>query len=200
MPVHVDRVLTDFGMAMGIFAVDDMAGLDVAWRVRRAHPPFPPKERQPLVADVLCEMARFGQKTSAGWYRYVDGRTPEPDAEVLAIIENRAHAAGIEQRVISDAEIVDRLVLTLVNEGARVLEEGVALRAADIDVIYLTGYGFPAFRGGPMFYADRRGLGEVLARIQAFHAQHGDRWRPAPLLERLARAGSTFRAHDARKS
>ena len=91
-------------------------------------------------------------------------------------------------------------MLTLVNEGARALEEGVALRAADIDVIYLTGYGFPAFRGGPMFYADRRGLGEVLARIQAFHAQHGDRWRPAPLLERLARAGSTFRDHDARKS
>ena len=95
-PQHVDRVLTDFGMAMGIFAVDDMAGLDVAWRVRQAHPPFPPDERQPLVADVLCEMGRFGQKTSAGWYRYVDGRTPEPDAEVLAIIENRAHAAGIE--------------------------------------------------------------------------------------------------------
>jgi 3-hydroxyacyl-CoA dehydrogenase len=199
-PQQVDRALTDFGMAMGIFAVDDLAGLDVAWRVRQAHPPFPAGQRQPLVADALYEMGRFGQKTKAGWYRYADGRTPEPDAEVLALIENRAHAASIEQRVVSDAEIVDRLVLTLVNEGARVLEDGVAQRAADIDVIYLTGYGFPAFRGGPMFYADRRGLGDVLARVQAFHARHGARWQPAPLLERLAHEGSTFREFDLRRA
>jgi 3-hydroxyacyl-CoA dehydrogenase len=199
-PQQVDRVLTDFGMAMGIFAVDDMAGLDVAWRVRQAHPPFPSGQRQPLVADVLCEMGRFGQKTKAGWYRYSDGRTPEPDPEVLSLIERRALDAGISRRAVSDEEIADRLVLTLVNEGARVLEEGVALRAADIDVIYVTGYGFPAFRGGPMFHAGRRGLADVLARIQAFRTQHGDRWQPAPLLERLAPEGSTFREYDAARS
>jgi len=199
-PAQVDRVLTDFGMAMGIFAVDDLAGLDVAWRVRQAHPPFPPGQRQPLVADVLCEMGRLGQKTKAGWYRYAAGRTPEPDAEVLTLIESRARDAGIERRTVTDEEISDRLILTLVNEGARALEDAVARRAADIDVIYLTGYGFPAFRGGPMFYADQRGLNDVSRRIREFHARHGARWRPAPLLERLAREGSTFREFDAQRA
>ena len=196
-PQQVDKTLTDFGMAMGIFAVDDMAGLDVAWRVRQEHPAFPAGMRQPIVADVLCEMGRFGQKTGSGWYRYGEDRKPVVDPDVLALIEHRAGAAGIARRAVGDAEIIERLVLTLVNEGARVLEEGVASRAADIDVIYLTGYGFPAFRGGPMFYADRLGLGHVYERVAALHAQHGPRWQPAPLLERLAREGSTFRQHDA---
>ena len=195
-PQQVDKVLTEFGMAMGIFAVDDMAGLDVAWRVRQEHPPFPAGMRQPLVADVLCEMGRFGQKTGAGWYRYASDRKAEPDPEIEALIERRAREGGIARRAISDDEIRDRLILTLVNEGARVLDEGLALRASDIDVIYLTGYGFPAFRGGPMFYADRRGLAEVQARVGEFHRRHGPRWLPAPLLERLAREGSTFRQFD----
>jgi len=199
-PQQVDRVLTDFGMAMGIFAVDDMAGLDVAWRVRQERPPFAAGMRQPLVADVLCEMGRFGQKTGAGWYRYADGRKAEADPEVENLINRRAREGGIARRAISDAEILDRLMLTLVNEGARVLEEGIALRASDIDVIYLTGYGFPAFRGGPMFYADRRGLADVHRRVSELHAQHGARWQPAPLLERLAREGSTFRQLDAARA
>jgi 3-hydroxyacyl-CoA dehydrogenase len=199
-PQQVDQVLTDFGMAMGIFAVDDMAGLDVAWRVRQEHPPFAANLRQPLVADLLCEMGRFGQKTGAGWYRYAGDRKAVPDPEVEAVIERRAREAGITRRALGDAEILDRLILTLVNEGARVLEEGIALRAADIDVIYLTGYGFPAFRGGPMFYADRRGLPEVYERVKAFHAEHGPRWQPAPLLERLAREGSSFRQFDASRA
>jgi 3-hydroxyacyl-CoA dehydrogenase len=196
-PQQVDKVLTDFGMAMGIFAVDDMAGLDVAWRVRQEHPAFPAGMRQPLVADVLCEMGRFGQKTGAGWFRYASDRKAEPDPEIEALIERRAREAGITRRAIGDDEIRDRLLLTLVNGGARVLDEGIALRASDIDVIYLTGYGFPAFRGGPMFYADRRGLADVHARVAEFHRQHGPRWQPAPLLERLAREGSTFRQLDA---
>ena len=199
-PQQVDKVLTDFGMAMGIFAVDDMAGLDVAWRVRQEHPPFAAGMRQPLVADVLCEMGRFGQKTGAGWYRYASDRKAEPDPEVGALIERRAREGGVTRRTVSDDEIHDRLILTLVNEGARVLEEGIALRASDIDVIYLTGYGFPAFRGGPMFYADRRGLAAVHARVAEFHREHGARWQPAPLLERLAREGSTFRELDAART
>ena len=199
-PHQVDQVLTDFGMAMGIFAVDDMAGLDVAWRVRQEHPPFAANLRQPLVADLLCEMGRFGQKTGAGWYRYAGDRKAVQDPEVEALIERRAREAGITRRAIGDAEILDRLILTLVNEGARVLEEGIALRAADIDVIYLTGYGFPAFRGGPMFYADRRGLPDVYERVKALHAEHGPRWQPAPLLERLAREGSSFRQFDASRA
>jgi 3-hydroxyacyl-CoA dehydrogenase len=199
-PQQVDKVLTDFGMAMGIFAVDDMAGLDVAWRVRQEHPPFAAGMRQPLVADLLCEMGRFGQKTGAGWYRYAGDRKAEPDAEVEALIERRAREGGVARRAVSDDEIRDRLILTLVNEGARVLEEGLALRASDIDVIYLTGYGFPAFRGGPMFYADRRGLAQVLERVAEFHRQHGPRWQPAPLLERLARDGSSFRQLDAART
>ena len=196
-PQQVDKALTDFGMAMGIFAVDDMAGLDVAWRVRQEHPPFPAGMRQPLVADALCEMGRFGQKTGSGWYRYGEDRKPVVDPDVQTLIERRAAEGGLTRRPVGEAEIIERLILTLVNEGARVLDEGVALRAADIDVIYLTGYGFPAFRGGPMFYADRLGLGQVYDRVTALHAQHGPRWQPAPLLERLARAGSTFRQHDA---
>jgi 3-hydroxyacyl-CoA dehydrogenase len=196
-PEQVDRALTDFGMAMGIFAVDDMAGIDVAWRIRQELGQFSePGARRPLVADRLCEMGRFGQKTGKGWYQYPEGRRPEPDGEVIALIEETAAAAGIERRPFSTDEILERTLYALVNEGARVLEEGIALRASDIDVIYANGYGFPAWRGGPMFYADRVGLGHVLERVSAFHRTLGERWRPAPLLERLAREGSTFRELD----
>jgi 3-hydroxyacyl-CoA dehydrogenase len=196
-PEQVDRALTEFGMAMGIFAVDDMAGIDVAWRIRQELGQFSePGARRPLVADRLCEMGRFGQKTGKGWYRYPEGRKPEPDPEVTALVGETAAAAGIERRPFSNDEILDRTLYALVNEGARVLEEGIALRASDIDVIYANGYGFPAWRGGPMFYADRIGLGHVLERVSAFHRALGERWRPAPLLERLVREGSTFRELD----
>jgi 3-hydroxyacyl-CoA dehydrogenase len=196
-PEQVDRVLTDFGMAMGIFAVDDMAGIDVAWRIRTELNQFSePGARRPLVADRLCDMGRYGQKTGKGWYRYREGRKPEPDPEVIALVERTATEAGIERRSFSDQDILERTIYALVNEGARVLEEGIALRASDIDVIYANGYGFPAWRGGPMFYADRVGLDRVLDRVSAFHREHGERWRPAPLLQRLAAEGSTFRAFD----
>jgi 3-hydroxyacyl-CoA dehydrogenase len=141
-------------------------------------------------------MGRFGQKTGGGWYRYGDDRKPVPDPDVLTLIERTAAEAGIARRAHSAEEIVERTVYALVNEGARVLEEGFALRAADIDVIYLNGYGFPGYRGGPMFYADRVGLGHILARVEAFQRDHGARWAPAPLLERLGREGGTFREYD----
>jgi 3-hydroxyacyl-CoA dehydrogenase len=199
-PEQVDRALTSFGMAMGIFAVDDMAGLDVAWRVRQELRQFAGSARKPLVADRLCEMGRFGQKTGGGWYRYGNDRTPLPDPGVLALIERVAAGAGIARRTFSDGEIVERTIYALVNEGARVLEEGFALRAADIDVVYVNGYGFPAWRGGPMFYADRVGLKTIYDRVAAFHRELGDRWAPAPLLERLAREGTTFHEMDARRA
>src|SRR5262245_4300025 len=193
-PEQVDRVLTDFGMAMGIFAVDDLGGLDVAWRIRRELNQFSePGARRPLAADALVEMNRLGQKTGMGWYRYDGGRTPLPDAEVLAIVERVASAAGIRRQPIADEEIRERTIYALINEGARLLEEGIALRASDIDVVYLTGYGFPAFRGGPMFHADQVGLKTIVERVSSFHRTLGDRWKPAPLLERLAAEGGTFR-------
>jgi 3-hydroxyacyl-CoA dehydrogenase len=196
-PEQVDRALTDFGMAMGMFAVDDMAGLDVAWRVRQELNQFSkPGDRKPLVADTLCEMGRFGQKTGKGWYVYGDDRKAVPDPEVLALIEQAASAAGIRRRPITTEEIIERTIYALINEGARVLEEGFATRAADIDVVYINGYGFPAWRGGPMFYADRVGLAKVYERVSAFHRELGQRWAPAPLLARLAREGSTFKAFD----
>jgi 3-hydroxyacyl-CoA dehydrogenase len=196
-PEQVDRALTDFGMAMGMFAVDDMAGLDVAWRVRQElHQFSKPGDRKPLVADTLCEMGRFGQKTGKGWYVYGDDRKPMPDPEVLALIERAARAAGIHRRPITNEEVIERTIYALINEGARVLEEGYASRAADIDVVYTNGYGFPAWRGGPMFYADRVGLAKVYERVSAFRRELGQRWEPAPLLARLAREGSTFKAFD----
>jgi 3-hydroxyacyl-CoA dehydrogenase len=194
-PEQVDRALTGFGMAMGMFAVDDMAGIDVAWRVRQE---FPRRagSRQPLVADKLYELGRLGQKTGKGWYRYDEARRPIPDPEVVDLIRSLAAAAQIPQRSFSDDEIVQRSILALVNEGARVLDEGFALRASDIDVIYVNGYGFPGWRGGPMFHADRLGLGTVLERINTFHRELGPRWAPAPLLVRLAAQGGTFRDVD----
>jgi 3-hydroxyacyl-CoA dehydrogenase len=200
-PEQVDRALTEFGMAMGIFAVDDMAGVDVAWRVRQELNQFSePGARKPLVADKLCEMGRFGQKTGGGWYRYGDDRKPIPDPVVLDLIEKTTAAAGIKRRTFTDEEIVERTIYALINEGARVLEEGVALRAADIDTVYVSGYGFPAYRGGPMFYADRIGLPKIHDRVAALHREHGHRWAPAPLLTRLAGEGSSFREWDAARN
>jgi 3-hydroxyacyl-CoA dehydrogenase len=199
-PQQVDAALYDFGMAMGIFAVDDMGGLDVGWRVRQEYKHLDkPGVRTPLVLDKLYHMGRLGQKTGAGWYRYGGDRKPIPDPEVHALIERTAMAAGISQRSISTEEIVERCIYTLVNEGARILEEGYAQRAADIDVIYMTGYGFPAYRGGPMWYADAVGLKNVYARVLEFHERFGELWEPAPLLKRLAESGETFAAFDVSK-
>jgi len=197
-PEQVDRALTNFGMAMGIFAVDDMGGIDVQWHVLNESKHLRPDgARKPLLLDKLFHMGRLGQKTGAGWYRYGDDRKPTPDSEVHTLIEKTAQEAGIPRRHITAEEIIERSVYIMINEGAKILEEGYALRAADIDVIYLTGYGFPAYRGGPMWYADTVGLKKVRDRIREFQKEHGDVWTPAPLLNRLADAGETFAAWDA---
>ena len=197
----VNQALYDFGMAMGPLAVDDLAGLDIGWAIRKERAPHAkPGVRVPLVADKLCEQGRFGQKVSRGWSRYDENRKAAADPETAALIESVARAAGIERRSISNEEIVDRCVYALINEGARVLEDGIALRAVDIDITYIYGYGFPAWRGGPMFYADAVGLPKVLARIEEFKETHGaDLWEPAPLLKRLVAEGKTFRELDKRK-
>jgi 3-hydroxyacyl-CoA dehydrogenase len=190
---QVDSALYDFGMAMGPLAVGDLAGLDVGWRIRKEYRHLEkPGIRQAFAGDRLCEMGRFGQKTSAGWYKYDENRRPTPDPEVAELIKKWAKEAGIPQRQISREEIVDRCIYALVNEGARILEEGYALRAVDIDIIYLNGYGFPAYRGGPMCYADTVGLRNVYNRILEFRRQHGEIWEPAPLLKELAEQGKSF--------
>jgi 3-hydroxyacyl-CoA dehydrogenase len=189
----VDSALYDFGMAMGPLAVGDLAGLDVGWRIRKEYRHLEkPGIRQAFAGDNLCEMGRFGQKTGAGWYKYDENRRAIPDPEVALLVRKWAAEAGILQREISRQEIVDRCVYALVNEGARILEEGFALRAVDIDIIYLNGYGFPAYRGGPMWYADTVGLKKVLERVEEFHKQHGELWEPAPLLKRLAEEDKKF--------
>jgi 3-hydroxyacyl-CoA dehydrogenase len=189
----VDKALADFGMAMGPLATGDLAGLDVGWRIRKEYRHLEkPGIRQPILEDNLCELGRFGQKVKAGWYQYDEQRRAMPDPAVDELIRKWVTEAKIPQREISPAEIVDRCIYALVNEGARILEEGYALRASDIDIIYINGYGFPAYRGGPMWYADAVGLKQVLARISEFHRQHGEIWQPAPLLVRLAEQGKTF--------
>jgi 3-hydroxyacyl-CoA dehydrogenase len=191
--VAVDKALADFGMAMGPLATGDLAGLDVGWRIRKEYRHLEKTGiRQPFVEDNLCELGRFGQKVKAGWYKYDEQRRATPDPAVDDLIRKWVTESGIPQREIPAVEIVDRCLYALVNEGARILEEGYALRASDIDIIYLNGYGFPAYRGGPMWYADTVGLKKVYERISEFHRQHGEIWQPAPLLARLAEQGRTF--------
>lgn len=189
----VDKALFEFGMAMGPLATGDLAGLDVGWRIRKEYRHLEkPGVRQPFAEDRLCELGRYGQKTGAGWYKYDENRRPILDPEVDEMVHRWAREAGIAQRKLSSEEIVDRCIYALVNEGARILEEGIVTRAVDIDIIYLNGYGFPAYRGGPMWYADTVGLDKVYQRISEFHQQHGELWEPAPLLKRLAEEGKTF--------
>jgi len=201
LPWQVDKALTDWGLAMGPFAMGDMAGNDVGWRIRKQQASARPNDRRySHLADRICEKGRFGQKAGAGWYHYEKGsRAPQPDPEIEALILAESKRLGIERQPISDEEIVKRTIYALVNEGAKILEEGIALRASDIDVIYLTGYGFPAWRGGPMFYADTVGLDKVHADVRRFHETLGYFWRPAPLLEKLAREGKRFADLNPRK-
>jgi 3-hydroxyacyl-CoA dehydrogenase len=189
----VDKALVDYGMAMGPLATGDLAGLDVGWRIRKEYKHLEePGIRQPIAEDNLCEMGRFGQKTGAGWYKYDENRRANPDPEVAELVAKWTADAKIPQRRISAEEIVDRCIYALVNEGARILEEGYALRSVDIDIIYLNGYGYPAYRGGPMWYADTVGLKKVYDRVLEFQKQHGEIWEPAPLLKQLAEQGKTF--------
>jgi 3-hydroxyacyl-CoA dehydrogenase len=189
----VDQALFDFGMAMGPLATADLAGLDIGWRIRKESLHlYKQGVRRPIAEDRLCELGRFGQKTGAGWYQYDESRRATPDPEVAVLVRQWAAEAGIAQRTPPPDEIVERCIYALVNEGARILEEGIASRSVDLDIIYLNGYGFPAHRGGPMWYADTVGLERVHARLQEWHQQHGELWKPAPLLEQLAEQGKTF--------
>lgn len=193
-PEQIDRVLYDFGLPMGPFALSDLAGIDVGWRVRQHREPTRPKNlRYSAIADRLYEMGRYGQKTQKGWYRYEEGsRTPIPDPEVADLIVSTSEALGIERREISDEEILERCMYPLINEGARILDEGIAERASDLDLIWMHGFGFPRYRGGPMFYADSVGLDHVYEAMKGFFEVHRDWLEPAPLLEHLAREGRTF--------
>ena len=199
-PQQVDKAVEKFGFAMGPFRMSDLAGNDISWHIRKRHYAESPKLRHMRIADRVCELGRFGQKTGLGWYRYEAGkRDAIPDLAIDTIITEERKALGISPRKIADAEIVDRLVYALVNEGARLLGEGIAQRSSDIDVVYLFGYGFPAQRGGPMFYASRVGLKQVVRRMREFGAaarpwEHTDAafWKPAPLLAELAAQGRSF--------
>jgi 3-hydroxyacyl-CoA dehydrogenase len=197
-PQQVDRAMEKFGMAMGPFRMSDLAGNDIGWAIRKRRYVEKPDVAYSRIADKLCELGRFGQKTGAGWYRYEPGRRdPVADPVVDEMIAAYRKEKGATARKIGDDEIVERCVYALVNEGARILEEGIAARASDIDMVYLTGYGFPLFRGGPMLYADMAGLYNVARTMERFAASAnggGDAvfWKPAPLLARLAAEGKTF--------
>jgi 3-hydroxyacyl-CoA dehydrogenase len=199
---QVNQALCDFGMAMGPLAMDDLAGLDIGWAIRKEFARFKKQGvRQPLLPDLLCELRRFGQKVGRGWSLYDADRKASPDPELAALAEKAAADAGIQRRTILDEEIVDRCIYSLINEGARILEDGIALRAVDIDITYIYGYGFPAWRGGPMFYADTAGLTRVLQRIEEFEREHGsDLWSPAPLLKRLASEGQSFAEFEKKRN
>jgi 3-hydroxyacyl-CoA dehydrogenase len=183
-PSDVDRVMTDFGMPMGPFAMSDLAGLDIGWSAETS--------KRSTIREILCEEGRRGQKTGAGFYDYDAERTAKPSAHVEKIIRDFAASKGIAQRKISDQEILERLIYPMINAGAKILEEGKAARASDIDIVWINGYGWPVYRGGPMFYADTVGLKTVLGRLKEFQAKFGDDFKPAPLLEKLAAEGGTF--------
>jgi 3-hydroxyacyl-CoA dehydrogenase len=195
-PAQVDRAIEKFGFAMGPFRMGDLAGNDIGWAIRKRRYVEKPHLRYSKTADLLCEMGRYGQKTGAGWYDYKPGkREAIPCALVDEMITKHRQSLGIEARKISDEEIVQRLVFSLVNEAAHILEEGIAAKASDIDVVYITGYGFPVHRGGPMLYADQFGLFNVVQAMQRFARNpHDDAqfWQPAPLLAKLASEGHTF--------
>lgn len=197
LPQDIDRVIYDFGLPMGPFAMIDLAGNDVSRRVRqeqiKANGGTWGEGRYPgTIADKICEMGRFGQKTGKGWFKYEDGRTPIPDPEIEALIKETSKDLGIERRTVSDEEILERCLYPLVNEGAKILEEGIALRASDIDVVWIHGYGFPRYRGGPMFWADTVGLKTIAEKMRQFEKEQGPWMAPSPLLLKLAEEGKGF--------
>jgi len=193
-PEYIDRVLTDWGMAMGPNAVGDLAGLDVGYKVRQERKDLPDDPRFYRIADMLAELGRFGQKTGQGMYRYVDGsREPLPDPEVKTLIRDEARRLGVPQRAISETEIIERCIYALVTEGARVLEDGISHRASDIDVVWVNGYGFPRHRGGPLNFADTTGVKEVYRTVRKFEQRFGpEYWRPPELLRKLAEENGRF--------
>lgn len=195
LPQQVDSALYELGLPMGPFAMADLAGLDIGWAIRKRQAPARPKElRYSPIADRICEMDRFGQKTGAGWYRYEPGsRTPIPDPEIEKLIIEVSTELGFERRAIDDAEIVERCMYPLINEGAKILEEGIALRPSDIDIVWIYGFGFPRYRGGPMFYADTVGVDKVYEFMAKLYEEQGEWVKPAPVLEKLAKEGKSFK-------
>jgi 3-hydroxyacyl-CoA dehydrogenase len=185
MPWDIDRVLYDFGFPMGPFAMSDLAGLDIGWVKETSH--------GQTIRDVLCEADRRGQKTSAGYYDYDENRTAKPSAVTEQIIHEFVAKAGVNPRTLDDQEILERTLYAMVNEGAKILEEKKAIRASDIDVVWQNGYGWPVYRGGPMYWADEVGLPKILETIRTFEARMGDQWRPADLLVRLVEEGKRFK-------
>ena len=197
LPQDVDRVIEEFGFRMGPFRVSDLAGLDISWAIeKRRAETRPADERFSPLIDSICQLGRYGQKTGAGWYRYEDGRTALPDPVVEDLIAARSREMDLNRRPVDDEEILQRCLYSMINEGAKILEEGLAIRASDIDVIWLNGYGFPRHRGGPMFYGDTVGLRKVCDTLDRFHREWGDKWQPAGLLRHLADTGSSFAEWD----
>jgi len=195
-PAQVDKAVEQFGFAMGPFRMGDLAGNDIGWAIRKRRAAERANLKYSKTADLLCELGRFGQKTGAGWYDYQAGkRDAIPSELVVKMIEEHRKSLGVSIRKISDEEIVQRLVFALVNEAAHILEDGIASKASDIDMVYITGYGFPMFRGGPMNYADQFGLFNVVQAMNRFARNPMDDaefWKPAPLLRKLAAEGKTF--------
>ena len=200
LPEQVDKVIYDFGFNMGPFAMADLVGLDLGWRARKMSG-VKDTRLTSIVPDKLCDLGRFGQKTNAGYYIYPEGnRQGQPDPVVAQIIAQTSAELGFEREELDDGEILKRCLYPLINIGAQLLDDGIALRASDINVMYVYGYGFPKYRGGPMYYADQVGLDNVYRDILAYHQAYGDAWRPAPLLKRLAEEGGSFTAWDAAKA
>ncbi|MFT5101853.1 MAG: 3-hydroxyacyl-CoA dehydrogenase, partial [Planctomycetaceae bacterium] len=196
-PAQVDKVIFEFGLAMGPFTMADMVGLDLGWRARKMMGGS--NEVTARIPDELCEAGRYGQKNMKGYYQYAEGdRTPRADAEADAIVLRVAENLGFEKKDFTDEEILKRCIYPLVNIGAKLLEEGHALRASDIDTVYVNGYGFPTYVGGPMWYADTQGLDKVVADIERFYVETKDEaWKPSELLKKLAAEGKTFASLDA---
>jgi 3-hydroxyacyl-CoA dehydrogenase len=193
-PEQIDKVMVDYGYPVGPFVVSDISGLDIGYDTRRRRAEMYPNYRKNPIADRIVEAGRLGLKTNAGWYRYEPGdRTPRSDPEVARIIKETAAEFGFPQQSFSDDEILRRLLFASVNEACKILDEGAALRASDVDVMWLHGFGFPRYRGGLMYWADTIGVREVYNQIAAWHQRYGDRWAPSPLLRRLAEAGTPLR-------
>ena len=199
MPQDIDRVLREFGLPLGLFGMLDLAGVDVMWRVRQHQKKvnMPGMPRLSAILDRIAEKGRYGQKTGSGYYRYA-GRNPIPDPWIEEMIAEESRKLGLTRRVIDDDEIHDRFLFSLIDEGARILDEGIALRPSDIDVVYVNGFGFPAWRGGPMHYADQIGLSRIVAGARRYEQRFGSRWAPSPLLVRLGGEGKSFASLQSR--